>query len=190
MNKQKIIQFLQSFVAIPMLAVATPLVGVTSLPSPTVVINQDITTKASMITTQEVDSHKDRIIKVNKLLASYDSPLEGYGEKFVVEADKNNIDWRLLVAIAGQESTFGIHSCKKVSNSFLGYGSCKINFKSVDEAIERVSASLGGNNENTAKHYDGKTTKQILRKYNSVKPDYPNQVIRIMKMIDNNEDIV
>ena len=65
-----------------------------------------------------------------------------------------------------------------------------MDFKSVDDAIERVSASLGGNNENTAHHYEGKNTAQILRKYNSVIPDYPSKVIRIMKMINKEEDIV
>jgi hypothetical protein len=189
MNKQKIIQFVQSVVAIPMLAVATPLVGVTPLPSPTIVLNQNTATEASAITTPEEKDRKERAAKIDALLASYDSPLEGYGMKFVEEADENNIDWRLLVAIAGQESTFGRHACKKATNSFLGYGSCKINFKSVDEAIERVSASLGGNNENTDQHYAGKTTAQILRKYNSVIPNYPKQVMKIMKMVDDSKEI-
>ncbi len=190
MNKnKKIVQFLQSFVAIPMLALATPLVGVHALPSPTVVLNQNTVTEAPVITTSEADSLKDRADKVDALLAHYNSPLEGYGEKFVKEADKNNIDWRLLAAISGQESTFGRHACKKATNSFLGYGSCKINFKSADEAIERVSASLGGNDDNTDQHYAGKNTVQILRKYNSVIPNYPKQVIKIMKMIDDSEEV-
>lgn len=189
MNKTKIVQYLQSFAALPMLAVAIPLVGVTPLPSPTVSISQNITTDTSVITTQDdTDRVEERAAKIDAFLASYNSPLEGYGKKFVMEADKNDIDWRLLVAIAGQESTFGIHACKKATNSFLGYGSCKMNFKSADEAIERVSASLGGNLPSTVRHYGGdKTTLQILQKYNTVITGYQSQVIRLMKKIDPSE---
>jgi hypothetical protein len=190
MNKKKITQFLQSFVAIPMIAVTASTSGVSPLPSPTVLLSQNNAVEASPITTEEEKIRKERAEDIDKLLASYDSPLVGYGEKFVIEAEKNDIDWRLLPAIAGVESTFGRHACKKAKNSFLGYGSCKMDFKSVDDAIERVSASLGGNNENTAHHYEGKNTAQILRKYNSVIPDYPSKVIRIMKMINKEEDIV
>ncbi len=190
MNKHKIIGFLQSVVAIPMLAVATPLVGVSPIPSPAVVLSQNTAIEAPVITTPEAEDRKERAAKIDAILAVYNSPLEGYGEKFVEEADKNDIDYRLVVAIAGQESTFGRHACKKATNSFLGYGGCNIDFKSADEAIERVSASLGGNDKNTDHHYAGKTTVQILKKYNSVNPNYVKKVKTIMKMIDPNKDIV
>lgn len=190
MNKNKITKFLQSVVAIPMLAVATPLVGVSPIPSPAVVLNQDVVTEAPVITTQEANDIKERAEKIDALLAKYNSPLEGYGKKFVEEADKNEIDYRLVVAIAGQESTFARHACKKVKNSFLGYNGCKRDFKSVDEAIEVVSASLGGNDDNTDHHYAGKTTIEKLKKYNSVNPNYTKKIITIMKMIDDSEDIV
>ncbi len=170
-----------------MFAIVLPLSGVSTIPSIDIISNNvnNLTSENSVIITQEEVVRKEKADKIDALLAIYKSPLKGHGMKFVTEAEKHDIDWRLLVAIAGRESTFGIHSCKRVTNSFLGYGSCKINFKSTDEAIERVSASLGGNNVNTAHHYDGKTTLQILRKYNSVIPNYPKEVVRIMKMIDN-----
>lgn len=190
MNKKKIIKFLQSFVAIPMLAITTPVTGIAPLPIATVTTNQNIVSESSTITTEEDKILEERAQQIDALLESYDSPLAGYGKKFVLEAQKNNIDWRLLAAISGVESTFGRHACKKAKNSFLGYGSCKIDFKSVDDAIEKVSASLGGNNENTAHHYEGKNTIQILKKYNSVIPTYASKVIRIMKMIDDEEEIV
>ncbi len=190
MYKKTVLRFLQSFVAIPMLAITTPLTGIAQLPGTTVAINQNNVSESSLITTEEDKVLNERAAEIDALLASYNSPLEGYGKKFVIEAKKNDIDWRLLVAISGVESTFGRHACKKVANSFLGYGSCKIDFKSIDEAIERVSASLGGNNENTAHHYEGKTTAQILRKYNSIIPTYVSKVVKIMKMIDDEEEIV
>src|SRR3989338_847888 len=112
-------------------------------------------------------------------------PLSGMGMKMVEEAEKNNIDWRLLPAIAVRESTGGKFACKKVSNNPFGWGSCKIGFDSNEHAIEIVAKNLGGNNPKTARHYDEKTTMQILRAYNppSIVPRYAEQVISIMNTI-------
>ena len=112
-------------------------------------------------------------------------PLEGTGMKMVEEAIKNELDWRLLPAIAVRESTGGKFACKKVSNSAFGWGSCKINFKSNDEAIEIVAKNLGGNNPKTARHYDEKDTVGILKAYNppSIVPKYAEQVMSIMDKI-------
>lgn len=190
MNKQKIKQLLQSMVSIPLFAIVIPMTGVPAFTATSVVISENngvIVTP--LITPEEEIIRNERAEKIDALLAKYNSPLVGYGRKFVDEAEKNGIDWRLVVSISGIESTFARHSCKKATNSFLGYGSCKMNFRSADEAIEKVSASLGGNNPNTAHHYDGKTTAQILRKYNSVIPTYPQKVMKIMNMIDSTEEI-
>jgi hypothetical protein len=186
MNKQKITRFLQSMVTIPLFAIM-PITGIaTQVANPSVEISKIVSsvTESKVIITPEDQLRIERAAKIDAILEKYNSPLAGYGMKFVTEAEKNNIEWNLVVAISGIESTFARHACKKATNSFLGYGSCKIDFKSADDAIEKVSESLGGNNPNTAHHYDGKTTAQILRKYNSVIPDYSQRVYRIMKMID------
>ncbi len=191
MNKQKIIRYLQSIVAIPMMAVALPLSGIQAIPDTTTPNDNKIEISASAITTQEKEDLKEKAGIIDSFLESRGSVLAGYGAKFVEEARKNDIDWRLVVAIAGRETTFGKNMCKnpKAPNNPFGWGSCKIGFKSIDESIEKISASLGGNSEATAHHYDGKTTTQILRKYNSVIPNYPNEVKRIMKMIDATDPI-
>ena len=191
MNKQKIIRYLQSFVAIPLLAIA-PLTGLTPILSLNVNSNQSqVEAQASAITKQEELARQEKARTIDAFFASYDAPLEGHGMKFVIEAEKNDIDWRLLAAISMRESTGGKSACKKVQNSVFGYGSCKLSFKSIDESIELVSSSLGGNNPNTARHYSGKSTTQILKKYNpdSIVPGYSKQVIKIMKMIDDAEDV-
>jgi len=191
MNKQKIIRYLQSFVAIPLLAIA-PLTGLTPMLSPNVTSNQSrVEAEVSAITKQEELARQEKARIIDAFFASYDAPLEGYGMKFVIEAEKNYIDWRLLPAIAMRESTGGKQACKKVPNSVFGYGSCKLSFKSINDSIELVSSSLGGNNPNTARHYLGKSTSQILKKYNpdSIVPGYSKQVIKIMKMIDDAEEI-
>ena len=190
MNKQKIYKFLKSLVAIPVMTAMIPLNGLVVIPNMALAINQSSTNSISVITAQEKQIHEDRAEKIDTFFKSYNSPLEGYGMKFVLEAEKNDIDWRLLSAIAMRESTGGKYACKGVPNSVFGYGSCKMSFKSIDESIEIVSASLGGNNPNTAHHYDGKTTLQILRKYNSVIKNYPQEVVRIMKMIDDTDEVI
>lgn len=112
-------------------------------------------------------------------------PLEGMGMKMVLEAEKNDLDWRLLPAIAIRESTGGKFACKKVGYNSFGWGSCKFGFKSNEEAIETIAFNLGGNHPKTSKHYDNKTTKQILRAYNppSIVPRYAEQVMSIMDAI-------
>ena len=54
-----------------------------------------------------------------------------------------------------------------------------------------MAKNLGGNNPKTAKHYDNKSTKEILCAYNppSIIPKYAEQVISIMKDIGD-EDLV
>ena len=192
MSKQTIIRYLQSIVAIPMLAVALPLTGIHNISDTTLVNDNKVETTPSVITTQEKEDLKKKADIIDDFLTSRGSILAGYGSKFVEEAKKNDIDWRLLVSIAGRETTFGRSMCKnsKAPNNPFGWGSCKIGFKSIDESIEKVSASLGGNDENTAHHYDGKTTLQVLRKYNSIIPNYPKEVEKIMKTIDNTDPIV
>jgi hypothetical protein len=147
--------------------------------------------QAIVITAQEAEVRKEKAEAVDAFFAKLNSPLVGYGEKFVEEAEKNDLDWRLTAAIAARESTAYRNACKsaKGKNNGFGWGGCKIGFDSVDEAIEVVSKHLGGNSESTAKHYEGKTTLQILRKYNTVVKTYPNEVVRIMKMIDDSEDV-
>ena len=171
--------------------IASPLTGLGTINLGVPDSNKQITAENSVIITQEEVKRKDKADAIDAYFAKHDAPLEGYGMKFVLEAEKNEIDWRLLPAIAMRESTGGIHACKKVPNSVFGWGSCKISFNSIDESIEIVAESLGGNNPNTARHYDNKTVTQILNKYNSIIPGYHDQVIRIMKAIkDDGKEII
>jgi hypothetical protein len=50
------------------------------------------------------DSRSERI---NSILKKYNCPMEGLGEVFVYEADKNNIPWWLVASVAFQESGCG-----------------------------------------------------------------------------------
>ncbi|MEO7292077.1 MAG: hypothetical protein ABIW34_03180 [Ginsengibacter sp.] len=98
-------------------------------------------TNISGVTLEKEDA---RIQALDEFFAQYKSPLEGYGKKIVDEADKNNIDYRLLPAIAMQESTL----CKKIiKNSFncwgFGiYGGKVTRFENYDEAIRIITSTL------------------------------------------------
>lgn len=133
----------------------------------------------------EVVKDKARAEAIDAYFKAREMPLEGMGMKMVIEAKKNDIDWRLLPAIAVRESTGGKFACKKSPANAFGWGSCKISFDTKEEAIETVARNLGGNEPKTDHHYAGKNTKQILQKYNppSVVPKYAEQVMSIMNAI-------
>jgi hypothetical protein len=166
-----------------------PLSGVVTLPGATVGTNQNqVIVETQAITTPEEAIRKERAEKIDAFFASRNAPLKGYGMKFVDEAEKNDIDWRLLAAVSVIESNAGKQACKNADYSVLGYGSCKMDFDSIDHSIEVVSMKVGGK---TSKYYhEDMTTPQILRKYNSVIPTYVQKVTKVMKMIDGKEEIV
>jgi hypothetical protein len=148
---------------------------------------------SATITTGEMNSTNSAVTpdvraeKIDQYFKSYNMPLAGYGQKMVEVADKNDIDWRLIPALAVIESTGGKFACKSVTFSAFGWGSCKIGFKSYDQAIEVLGTNLGGNNPNTEKHYANKDTKGILAKYNSVIPNYTAKVMKVMDAIEKTE---
>lgn len=182
-TKKYVYRFAQSFIAIP-LVLATSMSPV-QMPDTTSGTVED-SVVPSIISYEELpQTIEARALAIDTYYAERDMPLAGYGKKMVEEALKNDIDWRLLPAISVRESTGGKNACKRVKNSHFGFGSCKINFKSVEQEIEIVARNLGGNNPKTAHHYDDKTTKQILEAYNppSVVPTYAKEVMKIMDRI-------
>ena len=158
---------------------------------PQIVLSQKENTVADDSSTfNQVEEDEAKILDaqakaIDAYYKKYDMPLYGMGMKMAIEARKNDIDYRLIPAISVIESTGNINGCKKATHSFLGWGSCKINFKSDAEAIEIVAHNLGGNNPNTARHYANKNTKEILLKYNppSIVPDYAPRVMKVMDSI-------
>ena len=92
-------------------------------------------------TIEEADS-KTEILR--QFFASYRSPLEPYAPDFIAASQRYDIDFRLLPAIAMQESNL----CKKViadSNNCWGFGihGGKVTtFSNYPEAIETISKTL------------------------------------------------
>ena len=82
-----------------------------------------------------------RVENLSKFLKKYDSPLASFAEDFVTYADINGLDYRLVPAISGVESTFGKHI---PSNSYNAYGwaNGEYSFTSWQDSIAHVSETL------------------------------------------------
>lgn len=195
MKKNNLIRFVQSLVLLPVMTISIGNTHSVEIPRNGLVQKLNTAVSGALALNQAPDPEteilkaKAKAEAIDAYFREHDMPLEGTGAKMVQEAEKNDLDWRLLAAIAVRESTGGKHDCKKVENNPFGWGSCKIGFKSNEEAIETVAKNLGGNNPKTAKHYDDKTTKEILQTYNppSVVRKYADQVISIMDDIGDAE---
>lgn len=194
---------MESFILLPVMTISGATANVSDVPTSNIAtpttVSSKINTKAlgalafnqvTALGAKEEVLDKDEILKIRALaIDNYfkrkEMPLEGMGMKMILEAEKNEIDWRLLPAISVRESTGGKQACIRVPNNSFGWGSCKIGFKSNDIAIETVARNLGGNNPNTARYYANKTTLEILRAYNppSIVPKYGEQVIAFMDTI-------
>ncbi len=193
MQNKKIIRFVESFILLPIITMSgqvaeLPKTDVVNVPQIILSAKQNIENNGLFSANKEDD--QDEVLKlqaeaIDAYYKKYDMPLEGMGMKMVIEAKKNNIDWRLVPAISVIESTGGKFACKKVTNSFLGWGSCKINFASAEKAIEIVSWNLGGGNPNTSRYYLNKSTPEKLKAYNppSVVPNYTEKVMKVMNSI-------
>lgn len=186
MHTKKFLNVLRSYVVFPMFAMTMPFASLNAVGS-MAMNNPLVASENSVITTQEDESRKMKADAIDQYFASKEAPLEGYGMKFVIEAEKNNLDWRLLPAIAMRETTGGKFTCKnpKAPNNSFGWGSCKIGFDSIEASIEHIAKTISGNNEKV-KHYKvGMTSEQILKKYNpdSIIPGYWKQVVKIMDTI-------
>lgn len=88
----------------------------------------------------------ERVTRLRAYLQSYRSPLAEDADAFVREADRNGLDWKLVAAIAGTESTFGRHIPPGSYNAW-GWGiptgaQSGIGFRSWEEGIMTVSEGL------------------------------------------------
>ena len=145
--------------------------------NPGIVLNTYSQTKTQEIVEEVKNERGDRL---DVYFKKWNMPLEGYGAKFVEEADKYGLDWRFLPAIGVRESSGGKHMR---NNNPFGWASCKVAFKDFNEAIEVLALNLSGNNPSTAKYYKDNSIDDKLWFYNgSVIPSYPGEVKYIMTL--------
>lgn len=99
---------------------------------------------------EQVEIEAKRLDPQAEILASYlskyNSPLEYHAQDFIDAAKKYNLDWKLVPAIAGVESTFG----KFIPGGYNGwgwgvYGNQALYFDSWREGIFTVSKGLREN---------------------------------------------
>ncbi len=82
-----------------------------------------------------------RVLILEKYLEEKNSPLAGEADTFIEVADKYNLDWKFLPAIAGMESNFGQRVLENSYNPF-GWGGGYTYFESWEDGIETVGAEL------------------------------------------------
>jgi len=113
-------------------------------------------------------SGKDaRAVLINRFLGKYGSPMAGMGGEFVAAADRYGIDWRLLPAIAFQESNLGKKIPKGSYNPF-GWAiyegeSSGVYFESWASSIDTVASRIKENYINNG----FATPETIVAKYTS-----------------------
>ena len=154
------------------------------------------TTNEDPKTTKLNNERAEKAAKIDSYFKQKKVPLEGQGMSMVMAAEKYDLDWRLLPSIAFKETTGGKFACPitakrtgdiRYTYNVFGWGSCSIKFESYAHGFETLAKNLSGNNPTTSKHYNGKNTVGILESYNPrhVVADYPEQIIAIMKTIEN-----
>jgi len=118
---------------------------VSALLSATTTTHADTAGSSAALTPIEISKPKDNRSEIlHDYLLKYNSPLAPYAKNFIDEADRNNLDWKLVVSIAGNESYFGQMI---PSNSYNGwgygiYGNNVRYFSSWDEGIAVVSKAI------------------------------------------------
>ena len=82
-----------------------------------------------------------RVAALENVFSKYNSPLKPYARDYVTLADKYGVDWKLLPAISGLESSFGKALISGTYNAY-GWGSGTIYFKDWTDGIDTIDKSL------------------------------------------------
>jgi hypothetical protein len=92
--------------------------------------------------TKAKSDYREEILR--NYLEGHNSPLSEYSDVFISFADKYRLDWRLVPAITGVESTFGKRIPVDSYNAY-GWANGSYSFQSWNESIEVVSKALRDN---------------------------------------------
>jgi len=174
MNQYKVI-FIGLFLTILHVTGVTPVYAEGKIAGDTAMLVQSSVTNAT--------SNDERVKKLKLFFESKQSPFANSAEHFINEADRLEIDWKLIPAIAGNESYFGQHI---PANSFNAWGWAVFtgmrdgrHFASWEDGITVVSEGIKHN-------YIDKgaiAIEQIGRKY-AADPRWAAKVSFFMKQID------
>lgn len=114
----------------------------------------------------KANEHAERVAKMRVVLTKYNSPMIGLEDVLIRTAEKYNLDWTLMAAIAGTESSFAKRMPYNCNNPYGWgiYGDNKLCFESLEDSIEGVASGL-------AKKYNISSVDSIARTYNTVSTD-------------------
>jgi hypothetical protein len=121
-----------------------------------------------------VDQKDPRLSRLQKFFSDRKSPLRDAAKDFLIAADQNKLDWRLLPGISVIESSGGKDYR---NNNVFGWDSCNEKFRSVRAGIHYVAAQLAN-----SKRYKDKDVDGVLQLYNP-EPAYPDRVKAVMRAI-------
>ena len=134
--------------------------------------------QASTSLSQQFDpptyTNDPRLLVLKQFFTQRESPVADLSGDFLLAADRNKLDWRLLPSISIVESGGG-----KMfrNNNILGWDSCQQEFSSVRDCIHAVAARLAH-----SELYKNKNLDQKLATYNP-DLDYPPLVKSVMARI-------
>ena len=83
----------------------------------------------------------NRVQTLRNFLKRYNSPLSPYAQEFVDAADSYGLDWKLVPAISGVESTFGKQIPAGSYNAY-GWNNGDFRFNSWEDSIWYVTSQL------------------------------------------------
>lgn len=111
----------------------------------------------------EATDFDSRAVQMRLVLEKYNSPMVGLEDTLIETAEKYNLDWTLMAAIAGTESSFAKRMPYQCNNPYGWgiYGDNKICFESLEASIEGVASGL-------AKKYNISSLETIAYTYNKV----------------------
>lgn len=156
-----------------------------TLTKPVYALEKESVATASL-SMREVEATKTadtRVLKLEKYLESKDSPFAHDAKHFVEEADRLGLDWKLVAAIAGNESYFGQLIPYNSNNAWgwavytgMSYGA---NFVDWKEGVTIVSEGLKENYIG-----EGKVTLTDIGSKYAADPMWANKVAHFMNEID------
>lgn len=123
-----------------------------------------------------------KVATLYNFLDKYNSPLKSQARTFVEQAERYNLDYRLLVAISGVESTFGRELPYNSYNAWGWgiYGDNVIYFDSYPEAISTISKSL---REKYIEKWEAQNVYQIGHFY-AASPTWAQRVVYFMEKME------
>jgi hypothetical protein len=121
-----------------------------------------------------------RLTCLQKFFGQSSCPAEKYSPVFLLAADANQLDWRLLPSISFVESTGGKRA---LNNNFFGWDCGRAVFTSPIAAIHEVAYQL-----RHSRIYRHKKLEAILHTYNP-NADYARLVISVMRTIAPTETL-